>query len=79
MVNRNVISRRIEQIDRHLERLSPYAGTELGHFLEDSNAQDIVEYNLFQCVNHLIDMMQHIPLPPSPFPPSLGASLEYQV
>ena len=29
-------------------------------FLKDKNAQDIVEYNLFQIVNHLINITQHI-------------------
>ena len=60
MVNREIIIKRIEQIERHLEKISAYRKLSRGEFLKDSNAQDIVEYNLFQIVNHLIDIMQHI-------------------
>jgi uncharacterized protein YutE (UPF0331/DUF86 family) len=60
MIDRLVITRRVEEIDRHLAKIEPYANRTLKDFLEDPIAQDVVEYNLFQIVNHLIDMVQHI-------------------
>jgi len=59
MVNPIVITKRVEQIERHLERLRPFASLSHEAFLDNSVAQDVVEYNLFQIVNHLIDIFQH--------------------
>jgi len=60
VVDKNVIVGRAEQIEVHLAKISPYMSLSLKKFLDDPVAQDIVEYNLFQTVNHLIDMVQHI-------------------
>jgi uncharacterized protein YutE (UPF0331/DUF86 family) len=60
MVDQKVIVSRIEQIEKHLQKLAPYAKLSRERFLQDSLAQDVAEYNLFQIVNHLIDMIQHI-------------------
>lgn len=60
MVDKNVILKRAEQIDKHLEKISPYSTLSKQDFLKDEKAQDIVEYNLFQIVNHLVDIVQHI-------------------
>ncbi|MBU1087509.1 MAG: DUF86 domain-containing protein [Candidatus Omnitrophica bacterium] len=60
MVDKNVITSRIEQIDKHLERIFPYSKMPREDFLKDISAQDIVEYNLFQTINHIIDVIQHI-------------------
>lgn len=60
MVDRNILTARIEAIEKHLLRLSTYTKLSRKDFLSDLNVQDIVEYNLFQIVNHLIDMLQHI-------------------
>ena len=60
MVDKNVIVCRIETIEKHLDRLGAYTRLSREEFLSDLNAQDIVEYNLFQIVNHLIDIVQHI-------------------
>lgn len=60
MVDKNIIAGRIEQIDKHLERFSSYSKLSYEDFLKDINVQDIVEYNLFQIVNHIIDIIQHI-------------------
>lgn len=60
MVDKNVIAGRAQQIEGHLARIAPYVSLPLKKFLNDPVAQDIVEYNLFQSVNHLIDMVQHI-------------------
>ena len=60
MVDKNIITSRIEAIENHLARISASARMSKQEFLADLDAQDIVEYNLFQIVNHLIDMIQHI-------------------
>ncbi len=60
MVDKELILKRVEYIDKHLDRIVPYKGLSLEEFLENITAQDIVEYNLFQIVNHLIDIIQHI-------------------
>jgi uncharacterized protein YutE (UPF0331/DUF86 family) len=60
MVDQKVIVSRIEQIAKHLQKLAPYANLSRERFLRDPLAQDVAEYNLFQIVNHLIDMIQHI-------------------
>ena len=59
MVNPSVITKRVEQIEKHLERMRPFASLSQEAFLKDNVAQDVVEYNLFQIVNHLIDIFQH--------------------
>jgi len=59
MVNPSVIMKRVEEIEKHLERIRPVASLSYEAFLGDSVAQDVVEYNLFQIVNHLIDIFQH--------------------
>jgi len=59
MVNPSVITKRVEQIEKHLERIRPFASLSHEAFLKDNVAQDVVEYNLFQIVNHLIDIFQH--------------------
>jgi uncharacterized protein YutE (UPF0331/DUF86 family) len=60
MIDRVVLTRRVEEIDRHLAKIDPYTAQGLEAFLADPIAQDVVEYNLFQIVNHLIDIVQHI-------------------
>jgi uncharacterized protein YutE (UPF0331/DUF86 family) len=60
MIDRTVVTRRIEEIDRHLKRIEEYADIGLEKFQQDPIAQDVVEYNFFQIVNHLIDIAQHI-------------------
>jgi uncharacterized protein YutE (UPF0331/DUF86 family) len=59
MVNPSVITKRVEQIEKHLDRIRPFASLSHEVFLKDNVAQDVVEYNLFQIVNHLIDIFQH--------------------
>lgn len=60
MVNPSVITKRVEQIEKHLARIRPFSSLSQEAFLKDNVAQDVVEYNLFQIVNHLIDIFQHI-------------------
>jgi uncharacterized protein YutE (UPF0331/DUF86 family) len=60
MVSRNILLTKVEYINRHVLRMRPYRGLRFEHFLRDINAQDIIEYNLFQAINHFIAMMEHI-------------------
>ena len=60
MVDRGVILKRVEQIEKHLERIRPFISLSYDAFLNDNVAQDVMEYNLFQIVNHLIDIFQHV-------------------
>ena len=60
MIDTNLLLTRLEEIDKHLEKIAFFAGLTYQEFLGDSSAQDIVEYNLFQIVNHLITITQHI-------------------
>ena len=60
MVDPGVILKRAEQIEKHLDRIRPFTSLSYDAFLKDSIIQDVVEYNLFQVVNHLIDIFQHI-------------------
>jgi uncharacterized protein YutE (UPF0331/DUF86 family) len=59
MVNPSVITKRVEQIEKPLERIRSFASLSREAFLKDNVAQDVVEYNLFQIVNRLIDIFQH--------------------
>lgn len=60
MLDRNLLLTRLEEIDKHLEKISPLSELTYQEFLNDTTAQDIVEYNLFQIINHLITITQHI-------------------
>ncbi len=60
MVDPGVILRRAEQIDKHLDRIRPFTSVPYDAFLKDTVAQDVVEYNLFQIVDRLIDIFQHV-------------------
>ena len=60
MIDRLVLTRRVEEIEKHLAKIKPYVSESLENFLANPVAQDVVEYNLFQIVNHLIDIVQHI-------------------
>src|SRR4030042_5114088 len=59
MVNPSVIMKRVEEIEKHLERIRPFSSLSYEVFTRDGVAQDVVEYNLFHIVNHLIDIFQH--------------------
>ena len=50
MVDPSVITKRVEQIEKHLERIRPFTHLSQDAFLNDNVAQDVVEYNLFQIV-----------------------------
>jgi uncharacterized protein YutE (UPF0331/DUF86 family) len=60
MVDKRIIVSRIEAIEKHLARINSCVQKPNTEFLSDLDAQDIAEYNLFQIVNHLIDVIQHV-------------------
>ena len=60
MLDKNLLLTRLEEIDKHLEKVLPFSELTYQEFLNDAHAQDIVEYNLFQIINHLITITQHI-------------------
>jgi uncharacterized protein YutE (UPF0331/DUF86 family) len=60
MVDPGVILKRTEQIEKHLARIRPFMSLPYEAFQKDNIIQDVVEYNLFQIVNHLIDIFQHV-------------------
>jgi uncharacterized protein YutE (UPF0331/DUF86 family) len=60
VIDRLVLTRRVEEIEKHLAKIDPFAKKKLKDFLGDPITQDVVEYNLFQIVNHLINIVQHI-------------------
>lgn len=60
MVDKSVILRRMEQIDEHLLKLFRYKSTSYDEFVKNTDIQDIVEYNLFQAINHVIDIVEHV-------------------
>ncbi len=60
MVNRTVISSKANKINEHIKKIDKYMNLSKKEFFQDVDVQDIVEYNLFQIINHLISIMQHI-------------------
>lgn len=60
MLDKNLLLTRIEEIDKHLGKIAFFRNLTYSEFLNDTSAQDIVEYNLFQIINHLISITQHI-------------------
>lgn len=60
MVDKSVILSRVEQIDKHLNKLYDFKDLSYDNFIKDWIPQDVVEYNLFQIINHIIDMVEHI-------------------
>lgn len=60
MVNRDVLVSRVEKIDLPLNKINGYRKISLKDYLVNESVQDVVEYNLFQIVNHIIDIVEHI-------------------
>jgi len=60
MVREEILTSRINSIQEHLQRVLEYTQLSYEDFLKDIKVQDIVEYNLFQVINHLISLFQHI-------------------
>ncbi len=60
MVNLKILSSRLAQIEKHWQKIEACNPCTYDAFLKDESLQDIVEYNLFQIINHLISLIQHI-------------------
>lgn len=60
MVNKNVLRSRIEKVYYHFSRIKPAGKVSLELFQRNQDLQDIVEYNLFQIINHILDICQHV-------------------
>ena len=60
MVKRNVLIRKIEAIEKHIVKAALYKSLSYAAFKSHPEAQDIVSFNLFQAINSLISMMEHI-------------------
>lgn len=60
MVNKDVLISRAEKIDQHLHKINSHRKISLKDYLANESVQDVVEYNLFQIVNHIIDIVEHI-------------------
>ena len=60
MVDKGIIKKRISTIDSHFNRIEKYKKVSQDEFLANIEIQDAVEYNIFQIINHLIDLVQHI-------------------
>lgn len=60
MVNKDILISRVEKIDQHLHKINSYRKISLKDYLTNESIQDVVEYNLFQIVNHIIDIVEHI-------------------
>jgi len=60
MIDKYLLLTRLEEIDKHLDKISPFSNLNYQEFFDDQKGQDIVEYNLFQIINHLITITQHI-------------------
>lgn len=60
MVKRQVISKKINLIRHHLERLSLKSNISLEEFLNDEDERDIICHNLFVMLQYIIDICSHI-------------------
>lgn len=60
MVKREVISKKINLIRHHLERLSLKSNISLEEFLNDEDKRDIICHNLFVMLQYIIDICSHI-------------------
>ncbi|AVX30235.1 DUF86 domain-containing protein [Carboxydocella sp. ULO1] len=60
MVRREVLAKRLEQLNLSIEKINRYRHLTEEEFLADEIAQDVVEYNLFIAINMIVDMATHI-------------------
>ena len=60
MVKVEVIRQRLNKLLTSLGKFEKFLSLSLEEFLEDDIAQDVVEYNLFICINIMIDIATHI-------------------
>lgn len=55
-----VARKRLSQISASLKIIEGYKNLSIEDYLNDSIVQDVVEYNLFICINMIIDIATHI-------------------
>jgi len=60
MVKRDVVSKKVNAIRYHLERIQAFGKISLEEFLKDKDAKDIVCHNLFIVLQNIIDICSHI-------------------
>lgn len=60
MVDKDLILAKASAIDRHLNRVHSKADTDIQKFLEDTDRQDIVLFNLQMAIQNCIDIAAHI-------------------
>ncbi|OEF95945.1 type VII toxin-antitoxin system HepT family RNase toxin [Desulfuribacillus alkaliarsenatis] len=60
MVNSELVKRKIAYIDECIKKINKYSNYTYQQFAQDDIVQDVVEYNLFQAINLMIDIAQHV-------------------
>jgi uncharacterized protein YutE (UPF0331/DUF86 family) len=60
MVKRDVISKKVNQVRHHLERISFKSNISLEELLNNEDERDIVCHNLFVMLQYIIDICLHI-------------------
>lgn len=60
MVNREIISKKVNLIRYHLDRIVLKSNISLDEFLNDDDTKDIVCHNLFILLQNIIDICSHI-------------------
>ena len=60
MVKKEVVERKLCQMEKSLGKISAYRPLSYEEFLEHPVARDVVEYNLFIAINAMIDIVSHI-------------------
>ena len=60
MVKRDVLERKLCQMEKSLAKSTGYRSLSYDEFVQHPVAQDVVEYNLFIVINCMIDIVSHI-------------------
>lgn len=60
MVRHDVLTRRLAQMRQSLDKIKRYRTLSYEEYLRHDTARDVVEYNLFICLNMMIDIVNHI-------------------
>ena len=60
MVKREVLERKLYQIEKSLRKVQVYYSLNYDDFISHPVARDVVEYNLFIIINCMVDVVNHI-------------------
>ena len=60
MVKRDIISRKVNLIRYHLDRILLKSNISIDDFLKDEDTRDIICHNLFILLQNIIDICSHI-------------------